>query len=62
MLGDAGIKYKILPPRGLGEFHQGGGARGYAVSTVGCEEEQLRRYIRSQEQLETEGEDEDGAF
>jgi len=39
-----------------------GGARGYAVSTVGCEEEQLRRYIRSQEQLETEGEDEDGAF
>ena len=43
-----------VPPRGW--------ARGYAVSTVGCEEEQLRRYIRSQEQLETEGEDEDGAF
>ena len=37
-------------------------ARGYAVSTVGFEEEQIRRYIRSQEQLETEGEDEDGAF
>jgi putative transposase len=37
-------------------------ARGYAVSTVGFEEEQMRRYIRSQEQLETEGEDEDGAF
>jgi putative transposase len=36
-------------------------ARGYAVSTVGCEEEQIRRSIRSQEQLETEGEDEDGA-
>ena len=36
-------------------------ARGYAVATVGFEEEQLRRYIRSQEQLETEGEDEDGA-
>ena len=35
-------------------------ARGYAVSTVGFEEEQIRRYIRSQEQLETEGEDEDG--
>jgi hypothetical protein len=26
------------------------------------EEEQIRRYIRSQEQLETEGEDEDGEF
>ena len=35
-------------------------ARGYAGSTVGFEEEQIRRYIRSQEQLETEGEDEDG--
>jgi len=35
-------------------------ARGYAVSTVGFEEEQIRHYIRSQEQLETEGEDEDG--
>jgi hypothetical protein len=29
---------------------------------VGFEEEQIRRYIRSQEQLETEGEDEDGEF
>ena len=37
-------------------------ARGYAVATVGFEEEQSRRYIRSQEQLETDGEDEDGAF
>jgi putative transposase len=37
-------------------------ARGYAVSTVGFAEEQIRRSIRSQEQLETEGEDEDGAF
>ena len=37
-------------------------ARGYAVSTVGFEAEQIRRYIRSQEQLETEGEDEDGEF
>jgi hypothetical protein len=26
------------------------------------EEEQIRRYIRSQEQLETEGEDENGEF
>jgi hypothetical protein len=24
VLGDAGIMYKILPPRRLGEFHQGG--------------------------------------
>ena len=37
-------------------------ARGYAVSTVGCEEEQIRRYIRNQEQLDTQGEDEDGEF
>jgi len=37
-------------------------ARGYAVFTVGFEEEQIRRYIRSQEQLEIEGEDEDGEF
>jgi putative transposase len=28
-------------------------ARGYAVSTVGFEEEQIRRYIRNQEQLDT---------
>ena len=38
------------------------GARGYAVSTVGFEEAQIRHYIRSQEQLETAGEDEDGEF
>jgi putative transposase len=37
-------------------------ARGYAVSTVGFEEEQMRRDIRSQEQREPEGADEDGAF
>jgi hypothetical protein len=36
-------------------------ARGYAVSTVGVEEAQRRRDIRSQEQRETAGEDEDGA-
>jgi putative transposase len=35
-------------------------ARGYAVSTVGCEEEQIRRYIRNQEQLDAQGRDEDG--
>jgi putative transposase len=35
-------------------------ARGYAVSTVGFEEEQIRRYIRSQEQLEGQGSEDDG--
>ena len=67
---DEGIKEKILPPRGLGgstkeaiDFHgEAFWARGYAVSTVGCAEEQMRRDIRGQEQLETAGEDEDGAF
>jgi putative transposase len=37
-------------------------ARGYAVSTVGFEEEQVRRYIRHQEQLDTPGPEEDGEF
>ena len=37
-------------------------ARGSAVSTVGFEEEQIRRYIQSQEQLDGQGEDEDGDF
>jgi putative transposase len=37
-------------------------ARGYAVSTVGFEEEQVRRYIRHQEQLDTPGSEEDGEF
>jgi len=31
-------------------------ARGYAVSTVGFEEEQIRKYIRNQEQLDGSGE------
>jgi putative transposase len=35
-------------------------ARGYAVSTVGCEEEQSRRSIRNQEQLDAQGGDEEG--
>jgi putative transposase len=35
-------------------------ARGYAVSTVGFEEEQIRKYIRNQEQLDAQGADEDG--
>jgi putative transposase len=37
-------------------------ARGYAVSTVGFEEEQIRKYIRNQEQLDAQGSDEDGEF
>ena len=37
-------------------------ARGYAVSTVGFEEEQIRKYIRHQQQLETAGSDEKGDF
>ncbi len=38
-------------------------ARGYAVSTVGYEEEKIREYIRNQEQLErTSGADEKGNF
>ena len=36
-------------------------AREYAVSTVGCEEEHLRRYLHHQEQLAIQGRDEDGA-
>ena len=34
-------------------------ARGYAVSTVGFEEEQVRKYICYQEQLDTKGYDEE---
>ncbi|VFM99014.1 MAG: putative transposase [Candidatus Kentron sp. G] len=37
-------------------------ARGYAVSTVGFEEEQIRKYIRHQEQLDGEGPNEGGTF
>jgi putative transposase len=37
-------------------------ARGDAVSTVGFAEEQIRRYIRNQEQLDGQGRDEDGDF
>jgi putative transposase len=37
-------------------------ARGYAVSTVGFEEDQIRRFIRDQEQLDAQGRDEDGDF
>lgn len=37
-------------------------ARGYAVSTVGFEEEQIKTYIKNQEQLDMAGSDEDGTF
>ena len=37
-------------------------ARGYAVSTVGFEESQIKRYIQNQEQLDGGGTDEDGKF
>jgi putative transposase len=37
-------------------------ARGYAVSTVGVEEAQIRAYIKHQEQLEAQGSDEAGEF
>ena len=37
-------------------------ARGYAASTVGFEESQIRKYIQNQEQLDGEGETEVGEF
>ncbi len=37
-------------------------ARGYAVSTVGFEEQQIKSYIKNQEQLDGQGEDEPGKF
>jgi putative transposase len=37
-------------------------ARGYAVSTVGFEEGQIRSYIQNQEQLDGQGSDELGSF
>ncbi len=37
-------------------------ARGYAVSTVGLEVEQVRAYVKNQEQLDMQGSDEDGEF
>lgn len=37
-------------------------ARGYAVSTVGFEEAQIRHYIQHQDQLAGDGSDEDGNF
>ena len=37
-------------------------ARGYAVSTVGFEKEQIRKYIANQVQLDGEGGDEKGEF
>jgi len=37
-------------------------ARGYAVSTVGFEEQQIRKYIENQKQLDGQGEDETAEF
>ena len=37
-------------------------ARGYAVSTVGFEENQIKHYIKNQEQLDSLGSDESGEF
>ena len=37
-------------------------ARGYAVSTVGFEEMQIKKYIQNQEQLDSTGSDESGVF
>ena len=37
-------------------------ARGYAASTVGFEEAQIKKYIQNQEQLDGRGENEKGEF
>ena len=37
-------------------------ARGYAVSTVGFNKEQIQAYIKNQEQLDGRGENESGSF
>jgi putative transposase len=37
-------------------------ARGYAVSTVGFEEVQIKAYIKNQEQLDATGAEESGQF
>ena len=37
-------------------------ARGYAVSTVGFNEAEIRAYVRHQKQLDGQGADEDGKF
>ncbi|MEK6704361.1 MAG: IS200/IS605 family transposase [Bdellovibrionota bacterium] len=37
-------------------------ARGYAASTVGFEEGQIRKYIQNQEQLDGDGDNETGEF
>jgi len=38
------------------------GARGYAVSTVGFEESQIKQYRQNQQQLEGDGSDDEGKF
>ena len=38
------------------------GARGYAVSTVGFEESQIKQYRQNQQQLDGDGSNEEGEF
>lgn len=37
-------------------------ARGYAASTVGYDEEKIRCYVRDQQQLDSQGQEESGSF
>jgi putative transposase len=37
-------------------------ARGYAISTVGFNKEQIRAYVKNQEQLDSKGFEEIGSF
>ena len=37
-------------------------ARGYAVSTVSFNEGEIKKYILNQDQLDSQGKDEDGSF
>ena len=37
-------------------------ARGYAASAVGFNEVEIKNYIRNQDQLDSQGKDEDGSF
>ena len=67
VVGDIKGKSAIAVARQFGGRKRNGNgealwARGYAVSTVGFEVEQIRRSIQSQDQLDGQGKDEDGDF
>ena len=67
VLGDLQGTSTIAAARQFGsrQCHDNGAsfwARGYAVSTVGLEEEHMRRSSRNQEQRDAPGKDEDGDF